>query len=74
MKRTTATNGLEMLPFAVGRGADPADRRSQHPMSNIQHPMTNETDRRRGVALIIVLGFLTIMVLMAVAFLTQARV
>ena len=69
-----AMNGLEMLLFAVGRGADPADRRSQHPMSNIQHPMTNETDRRRGVALIIVLGFLTIMVLMAVAFLTQARV
>ena len=111
-----AMNGLKMLPFAVGRGADPADRRSQYPMSNIQcsmfkgnsrtmpgatrratagsvvgrgadpagenqhptsniqHPMTNETDRRRGVALIIVLGFLTIMVLMAVAFLTQARV
>jgi hypothetical protein len=67
-------NGLEMLPFAVGQGADPADRRSQHPMSNNQHPTTNETDRRRGVALIIVLGFLTIMVLMAVAFLTQARI
>ena len=31
-------------------------------------------DRRRGVALIIVLGFLTIMILMAIAFLTQARV
>ena len=31
-------------------------------------------ESRRGVALIIVLGFLTIMVLMAVAFLTQARV
>ena len=67
-------NGLEMLPFAVGQGADLADRRYQHPMSNIQYPTTNETDRRRGVALIIVLGFLTIMVLMAVAFLTQARI
>ena len=31
-------------------------------------------DRRRGVALIIVLGFLSIMIVMAVAFLTQARV
>ena len=31
-------------------------------------------DRRRGVALIIVLGFLSVMILMAVAFLTQARV
>ena len=31
-------------------------------------------ESRRGVALIIVLGFLTIMVLMAVAFLTQARI
>ena len=37
-------------------------------------PTTNGTDRRQGVALIIVLGFLTLMVLMAVAFLTQARV
>ena len=35
---------------------------------------TNGTDRRRGVALIVVLGFLSIMVMMAVAFLTQARV
>jgi len=31
-------------------------------------------DRRQGVALIIVLGFLSIMVMMAVAFLTQSRV
>ena len=31
-------------------------------------------DWRRGVALIIVLGFLSVMILMAVAFLTQARV
>lgn len=31
-------------------------------------------DRRRGVALIVVLGFLSLMVMMAVAFLTQARV
>jgi len=31
-------------------------------------------DRRQGVALIIVLGFLSIMLMMAVAFLTQARV
>ena len=35
-------------------------------------PLCKE-DRRRGVALIIVLGFLSIMILMAVAFLTQAR-
>ena len=34
----------------------------------------NGQDRRRGVALIIVLGFLSVMILMAVAFLTQARV
>ncbi len=32
------------------------------------------SDRRRGVALIVVLGFLSIMIVMAVAFLTQARV
>ncbi len=31
-------------------------------------------DRRRGVALIVVLGFLSVMILMAVAFLTHARV
>jgi hypothetical protein len=31
-------------------------------------------DRRRGVALIVVLGFLSIMIVMAVAFLTHARV
>ena len=35
--------------------------------------MPNGMDRRRGVALIVVLGFLTIMVMLAVAFLTQAR-
>ena len=35
---------------------------------------TSGTDRRSGVALIVVLGFLSIMVMMAVAFLTQARV
>lgn len=35
--------------------------------------MKQAADNRRGVALIIVLGFLSIMVLMAVAFLTQAR-
>ncbi|MGD9782925.1 MAG: hypothetical protein AB7V14_12380 [Kiritimatiellia bacterium] len=35
---------------------------------------TNGTERRRGVALIVVLGFLSIMVMMAVAFLTQARI
>lgn len=43
-------------------------------MSNDQYAMTNGIDRRRGVALIIVLGFLSIMIVMAVAFLTQARV
>ena len=57
----------------VGRGGDPADRGAQYPTSNIQYPIAGGMDRRRGVALIIVLGFLTIMVLMAVAFLTQAR-
>lgn len=36
--------------------------------------MSNKMDHRRGVALIIVLGFLSIMVMMAVAFLTHARV
>lgn len=36
--------------------------------------MEKKHSRRRGVALIIVLGFLSIMILMAVAFLTQARV
>ena len=35
---------------------------------------TSGTERRQGVALIVVLGFLSIMVMMAVAFLTQARV
>ena len=35
-------------------------------------PLRRE-DRRRGVALIIVLGFLSIMIMMAVAFITQAR-
>jgi len=34
---------------------------------------SHREDRRRGVALIIVLGFLSIMIIMAVAFLTQAR-
>ena len=46
-------------------------------MSSIQHAMREESrkDRdRRGVALIVVLGFLSLMVMMAVAFLTQARV
>ena len=37
------------------------------------NPLCRE-DRRRGVALIVVLGFLTIMIMMALAFLTQARV
>ena len=36
--------------------------------------MTNGIDRRQGVALIVVLGFLSIMIMMAVAFLTHARV
>ena len=39
-------------------------------------PMTAKTQSengRRGVALIVVLGFLSIMVMMAVAFITQAR-
>ena len=35
--------------------------------------MKQAADNRRGVALIVVLGFLSIMVMMAVAFLTQAR-
>ena len=37
-------------------------------------PDKQEAESRRGVALIVVLGFLSIMVMMAVAFLTQARV
>lgn len=43
-------------------------------MINIQHPMNKNGETRRGVALIIVLGFLSIMIIMAIAFLTQARV
>lgn len=35
---------------------------------------TSDNGNRRGVALIVVLGFLSIMIVMAVAFLTQARV
>lgn len=58
----------------VGRGAVQADRGSQYPMSNNRYPITNGSDRRRGVALIVVLGFLSLMVMMAVAFLTHARV
>lgn len=37
-------------------------------------PDKQEMESRQGVALIVVLGFLSIMVMMAVAFLTQARV
>ena len=72
MKRMDYSGGFRGGRLFVGRGADPADRGTQSPISNVQCPMTN--DRRRGVALIIVLGFLTIMILMAIAFLTQARV
>ena len=42
-------------------------------MSNNQCLTPSGNDSRRGVALIVVLGFLTIMVMMAVAFLTHAR-
>ena len=72
MKRMDYSGGFRGGRLFVGRGADPADRGTQSPISNVQCPMTN--DSRRGVALIIVLGFLTIMILMANAFLTQARV
>ena len=72
MKRMAFLGGFQWRRFFVGRGADPAEQKSQYPMSNNQYPTTD--DRRRGVALIIVLGFLTIMILMAIAFLTQARV
>ena len=34
---------------------------------------TRGAGQRRGVALIVVLGFLSIMIVMAVAFITQAR-
>jgi hypothetical protein len=39
----------------------------------VQPNVSRRDDSRRGVALIIVLGFLSIMILMAVAFLTNAR-
>ena len=39
----------------------------------VQPNVNRRDDSRRGVALIIVLGFLSIMILMAIAFLTNAR-
>jgi len=54
-------------------GNDPARLGNQYPISNIQYPMIKGSDRRQGVALIVVLGFLSLMVLMAVAFVMHAR-
>jgi hypothetical protein len=56
----------------MGQGNAPEKFEDQYPISNIQYPMI-KGGNRRGVALIVVLGFLSIMILMALAFLTQAR-
>lgn len=68
------------ISHAPGEGTGPTPRSSfvagsvpsRRGLSGM--PWDGQADRRRGVALIIVLGFLSVMVVMAVAFLTQARV
>lgn len=68
---TASRRGGRVSIFGAGAPSR-REGKNEYPMSGVQYPMINES--RRGVALIVVLGFLSIMVMMAVAFLTQARV
>ena len=52
----------EMIRGKANRspGNDPARLGNQYPISNIRYPMIKGRDRRQGVALIVVLGFLSL--------------